>query len=116
MKSKISNKSSIEYGLDISSLRITEREETIVRKVTGYIPYTLKKQYRSFKAIPESSIILKIIESWDKSQVDNETVSLIEYSNDWADRINSGGLFTVTGQFLQIYSQFADENVCWRRH
>ena len=53
---KISNKSSIEHGLDISSLRITEQEKTIVRKVAGYIPYTLKKHYRCCcKATLESS-------------------------------------------------------------
>ena len=86
-------------GLDVQSLRVTEREEKIIRKVAGFIPFSLKKHYFSCDSQVAKSI-LQIVKTWNKSKMP-DTESLIDYTNEWVDRTNRGGLFLVTDNFYR---------------
>ena len=101
LKRQNSDREDQSVGLDEQNLRISEQEETIIRKVAGYIPYSLRKHYSSSTS-ESAKVILKVIDTWNKSKITNDSVSLIEYTNDWVDRTNRGGLFTVTDNFYRL--------------
>ena len=88
-------------ALNIEDLRISDREQTIIRKVAGYIPFSLRKHYRKVLS-DDAKLIIKIIESWDKRLASNDHASLIEFTNEWVDKTDRGGLFLVTDNFYRF--------------
>ena len=54
----------------------------------------MRKHYRKVSS-DDTKLIIKIIESWDKRLASDDHVSLIEFTKEWVDKTDRGGLFLV---------------------
>ena len=61
----------------------------------------MKRHYRAINSAG-AKVVLQVIESWRKSSECDDNASLIEYTNDWVNRTNRGGLFLVKDNFYRF--------------
>ena len=92
----------VKDSFDLTKLKLTLMEEKILRYVAGYIPYSIRSHFRRVKSTPESISALQIVESWNKAGLEQESLSLLDYTNEWIEKINRGGLFLVTDNFYRL--------------
>ena len=79
---------------------MTTMEEKTLRFVSGYIPFSLKKKYKNMKESVSTKAVLTVINAWDANcDIAEEDSGLMEYTKEWVEKINRGGLFEVTDSF-----------------
>ena len=83
-------------SLTAKELKITQVEEKIIRYVAGYIPYSISKKLSSMKETPQRKIMLDIMKTWNKADLPKDDLNILQYTNEWVDKVNRGGLFLVT--------------------
>lgn len=80
--------------LDVEEEILSKEEEEVLRYVAGYLPYALLKRYRK-KDGDEAKEMAEVVQSWKASEDKNNAKTFLEYSNNWIDAQNRGGLFVV---------------------
>ena len=92
---------SIKKDVAVIDIKLTDREENILRYVAGFIPYSLKKIFSKIDTL-EAKSVLQVIEAWrapsDKGNVVT-AISFLNYTRKWVEEKNKGGLFTVNDEF-----------------
>ncbi|CAH1778522.1 unnamed protein product [Owenia fusiformis] len=81
---------------------ITKEEESTLRYVAGFIPFSLMKRYRRFKG-EKFGLYVLCLQNWRANDDDIEGESLQDYTKAWTTTINRGGLFKVSDA---VYSFF----------
>ena len=79
-------------------LKLTPMEEATIRYVSGYIPYSLKKKYSKLKDIHTKEPILAVLNVWS-DELDGSHETFLQYTKEWVDKVNRGGLFKVSDDF-----------------
>lgn len=79
-------------------LKLTPMEEATIRYVSGYIPYSLKKKYSKLKDIHTKEAILAVLNFWS-DELDGSHETFLQYTKEWVDKVNRGGLFKVSDDF-----------------
>jgi len=87
---------STENVLD-SDIRLTSSEENTVRYVAGYIPFSLFHKFTNMKVTESTKAALSIIKSW--SNVNGDEKTFLEYTKEWLEEVNRGGLCFVSDDF-----------------
>ena len=74
---------------------LSAQEEQVLRYVSGYIPFSLYKQLSKQKN--ETALTFcKFLKSWKVDSVDETARTFLQYTNDWVEKQNRGGLFRVS--------------------
>ena len=81
-----SSSSTLECQVDSLS-----EEEEVIRYALGYVPFSLKKKYQKSQA----TFAANCIELLDAMSVEGPESSFLDYTKDWVQRTNRGGLFQV---------------------
>ena len=79
-------------------LQLTISEENTLRYVSGYIPYSLRNKYKKLQPSNAKAALLEAINYWCIDEASDER-SFLQYTEDWTDKINRGGLIKVTDEF-----------------
>ena len=74
---------------------ISPQEEQVLRYVSGYIPFSLYKQLSKQKN-DAAVIFCKFLKSWKVDGVDETARTFLQYTKDWVEKQNRGGLFCVS--------------------
>lgn len=98
---KLENQKTVKPA-EIEPFKITEEEQKVLRYVAGYITYSLIQRY---KKLSSSSVVstretanaaIDFLQSLDtKFEKDINARSFLQYTNQWVDAKNRGGLVTV---------------------
>ena len=81
-------------------VKLNEKEENVLRYVSGYIPFSLKNRYSKIDG-KDAKIVLQVINSWrapSDSRLES-SYSFLEYTKKWVSEVNRGGLFLVNNDF-----------------
>ena len=78
---------------------LTSDEEKIIRYVSGYVGKKLHNHYIKQKS-EKAALFMEII---DKMYVDGPATSPLDYSREWVDRVNRGGLFDISDETYVLF-------------
>ena len=78
---------------------LTSDEENIIRYVSGYVGKKLHDHYIKQKS-EKAALFMEII---DKMYVDGPATSPLDYSREWVDRVNRGGLFDISDETYVLF-------------
>ena len=82
-----------------SRVEITKDEESIIRYACGYVGMKLQKRFTKLKG--ERAAIF--VDCLDQMCADGPSSSLFDYSREWIDRVNRGGLFDVSNDAYVLF-------------
>ena len=84
--------------LSDTDLKLDVNEENTLRYVAGYIPYSLLKMLAERPDSPGKIALVTILHTWNKDE-GGKTMSFLDYTRDWVEKVNRGGLFLVNDEF-----------------
>ena len=94
--------------IDEENQKISNEEEQVLRYVAGYIPYALYKKFKTHKS-KVAEVYCKLLHSWKVSSCNN-VKTFLEYSNEWINLQNRGGLFRVTDDLYLFFRTLENES------
>ena len=92
------NQSLNEDTIKEEDIKLSATEENTLRYVAGYIPFSLLKALGNRVESDGKDALVMILHSWNKEQT-STSVSFLDYTREWVDRINRGGLYQVNDEF-----------------
>ena len=92
------NQSLNENTIKDEDIKLSATKENTLRYVAGYIPFSLLKALGNRVESDGKEALVMILHSWNKEQT-STSVSFLNYTRDWVDRINHGGLYQVNDEF-----------------
>ena len=84
-----------------SQASLTHDEECVVRYASGYIPFVLMKKHE--KNTSEASVA--IIECLGSMAVNGDDSDFLQYTKNWLEKVNKGGLFEVNDLAYQLFKE-----------
>uniref|UniRef100_A0A7M5V9U8 C2H2-type domain-containing protein n=2 Tax=Clytia hemisphaerica TaxID=252671 RepID=A0A7M5V9U8_9CNID len=85
--------------VDHTKLSLSPEEEKVLRYVSGFIPYSLKKRFSRVKESNLKRAALQVVNAWCLDGDNEDTSDFYEYTLSWTNRINRGGLMIVKEPF-----------------
>ena len=82
-------------------LKLSDREEQVLRYVAGYIPFSLKRIYSRIQG-NNAKTVLQVLSHWRAPSENGERAqpySFLDYTKRWSEEVNRGGLFLVNDDF-----------------
>ena len=82
------------------SYPLSQDEEETTRYIAGYIIFSLKNLTKGKKSV-EAVATRQVLSCWGRNtDIEFDKASLYEYTREWVDRVNRGGLIEVTDDFF----------------
>lgn len=81
-------------------VKISVEEEKVLRYVSGFIPFALKKRFSRLKESMLKSAVLQLINTWCVEGECEDATDFYDYTLSWTNRINRGGLMIVKETFF----------------
>ena len=82
------------------STRMTTDEENILRYACSYVGMKLKQKF--LRMLGEKAE--KFVKCLNKMQIDGPASSFLEYTVEWATRVNRGGLFELSDDAYYLFA------------
>ena len=79
---------------------LTKDEENILRYACGYV--AMKLHQRFFKAPGEKAA--RFVECLSQMHSEGPTSSLLDYTKEWVERVNRGGLFIISDEAYRLFA------------
>ena len=86
---------------------ITKEEEQVLRYVAGYVPFALYTKF-SKQANAVAQVYCKFLRTWKVCTTDSAK-TFLEYTNEWIEAQNRGGLFHVSDGVYLLFRSIENE-------
>lgn len=86
--------------VDYRSVQISQDEDKVLRYVSGFIPFALKKRFLRVKESPLRNAALQAVSAWCLEEEEADKTDFYDYTLSWTNRINRGGLMIVKESFF----------------
>ncbi|XP_038057804.1 uncharacterized protein LOC119729269 [Patiria miniata] len=98
----------IDNQAETKSESLSPQEEQVLRYVSGYIPFSLFKNLNKQKN-DTAMTYCKFLKSWKVDCSDETARTFFQYTNDWIDKQNRGGLFRVSDGVYLLFRAMEQE-------
>ena len=88
---------------------ITQKEQSIIRYVAGFVAYKLRKFYSKFPANRTAQHIVAIINDWKISK-GGDVSNFLQYTTKWIDLVDRGGLYHVNDAVFCFFRQLEEKS------
>ena len=84
--------------VEVSEIR--ESEQQALRYVAGYIPYALTRHFKKFNKNTAAVVFVTVLESWGQKTKGITASSFLQFTQEWVNLVDRGGLIKVHDVFL----------------